>query len=140
MRASRPLPSNYCRLLSGVTLTNTEVTAVSATAVAQYYQLLSDVTDEIVTAFAQYCRLRSGVTSTKTEVTDVSVTAVAQYYQLLSDATLTNTEVTDENVTGTRMGSTWAHCRGMAATPTRGTWAPTQPRPASRRGQRTRSR
>ncbi len=120
---------------------------MSATAVAQYYQLLSDatltnteVTKDSVTAFSQYCRSLSGVTSTSTEVTDVSVTAVAQYYQLLSDATLTNTEVTDENVTGTRMGSTCAHCRGMAATTTRGTWAPTQPRPASRRGQRTRSR
>ena len=89
-----------------LTSTSTEVTDVSVTAVAQYYQLLSDatltnteVTDEHVTAFAQYCRLLSGVTLTNTEVTDVSATAVAQYYQLLSDATLTITAVTDESVT-----------------------------------------
>ena len=42
---------------------------------------------------------------TNTEVTDGSVTAVAQYYQLLSDATLTNTEVTDENPFGLKWKS-----------------------------------
>ena len=68
--------------------TKTEVTDVSVTAVALFYQLLSDatltntkVTDDSVTAFAQYCRLLSGVTLTNTEVTDVSATAVALYYQ-----------------------------------------------------------
>ena len=57
-------------LQSGVTLTDTVVTEVSATARAQYLQVPADVT------------------LTDKEVTDESDTAAAQHRQLLSDATL----------------------------------------------------